>query len=69
MILVYILFIVIYVKVYLIFGREMVYLFFLFLNILNNFNSSIEMINIMIKICYFEVRIFIVFLIVEVLIL
>lgn len=64
--LVYILFIVIYVKVYLIFGREMVYLFFLFLNILNNFNSSIEMINIMIKICYFEVRIFIVFLIVEV---
>lgn len=66
MILVYILFIVIYVKVYLIFGREMVYLFFLFLNILNNFNSSIEMINIMIKICYFEVRIFIVFLIVEV---
>lgn len=64
--LVYILFIVIYVKVYLIFGREMVYLFFLFLNILNNFNSSIEMINIMFKICYFEVRIFIVFLIVEV---
>lgn len=57
---------VIHVKVHSTLGREMVHLFFLFLNTSNNFNSSIETINITIKTRYFEVRILIAPLTVEV---
>lgn len=44
----------------------MAHLFFLFLNTSNNFNGSIETINITIKTRYFEVRILIAPLTVEV---